>query len=70
LENGPAIYFCAGDSESRTMLLYVEELIPILQKSGLNSERIFYRKVEGGKHSEATWKEEFNEAWNWISNQY
>lgn len=70
LENGPALYFCAGDSESRTMLLYVEELIPILQKRGLKAERIFYRKVEGGRHSESTWKDEFSKAWNWISNQY
>ena len=60
------IYYMSGDSESEKMDLLMEKMVKQMKVSGFPSSNIKSKVVEGGKHNEKLWKEEFKEAISWL----
>ncbi|MEY8848520.1 alpha/beta hydrolase [Psychroserpens sp. XS_ASV72] len=66
LNSRSEFYFMAGTEESETMVSNLEQMISIIKAQGIPSDHIQKKIVEGGKHNETLWKNNFPEACQWL----
>ncbi len=59
-------YFLMGTEESKTGVAEQQKMVDLLIKKGVKSTHIINKIVEGGKHNEAFWSQEFPEAYQWL----
>lgn len=59
-------YFLVGSEESEEMVPDVEKMISLLQRRGVQPENMKSTIVEGGKHNEALWSQNFPKAYQWL----
>lgn len=59
------IYIMCGNNESEKMVADVEKMVEIIEKNARNTP-LKTKIVEGGKHHEKLWAEEFGEAILWL----
>lgn len=69
-ENSPIldskIYYMAGDSESPEMTELMQKMVSQIITSGFPEENINAKIVNGGKHNEKLWREQFATAVTWL----
>ena len=61
-------YFLMGSKEGDSAIEAMEKVITIMKKSGFKKKNLSKKIVEGGKHNEALWRNEFEEAILWLFN--
>lgn len=66
LNENTRLYFLVGTEESEEMVPDLKRMIRFLINKGLNSEKYKVKYVEGGKHNEAMWSENFTETYFWL----
>ncbi len=59
-------YFLAGSEESGEMVPDLHKMTALLKKKGVKSDHITSKIIEGGKHNEALWRDNFPEAYHWL----
>lgn len=62
-------YFRAGDHEGEKMLPLMNKMKYLLLSKGVNSNKINYKSVVGGQHSESFWGSLFPTAALWLLNE-
>lgn len=63
---GSRIYFMAGNQESEHMVEKMQETTELMRNSGFPEQNMSSKVVEGGKHNEKLWREEFEQALLWL----
>lgn len=58
-------YFLAGTEESEKMIEEFEKMKKIISEK-LPKKNFKFQVIEGGKHNEALWRENFPKAFNWL----
>lgn len=59
-------YFLAGSNESESMVSDLEKMIALLKSKGVRDTHLKSKIIEGGKHNEALWRENFPDAYQWL----
>lgn len=59
-------YFLVGTEESEEMLPDLKKMISILTAKGLKAENFKINFVEGGKHNESLWSQNFADSYLWL----
>ena len=59
-------YFLVGSEESEEMVPDLEKMIALLQGKSVMPEHFASRIIEGGKHNETLWSDNFPEAYLWL----
>ncbi len=59
-------YFLVGSEESEDMVPNQIKMIALLKENGINEKQIKNLIIEGGKHNEALWSNNFGEAFEWL----
>ena len=60
-------YFLMGSDESEEMVPDLEKMISLLQRKGVKPKNIEKLIIEGGKHNEALWSNNFPKAYLWLT---
>ncbi|EDP71942.1 putative esterase [Flavobacteriales bacterium ALC-1] len=60
-------YFLAGTDEGETMIPKLEEMITLLKSKGVKNNQMESKIVEGGKHNEKLWSDNFGEAYQYLT---
>jgi len=59
-------YFLMGSKEGDSAVEAMEKVITTMKKSGFKKKNLYKKIVEGGKHNETLWRNEFEEAIDWL----
>lgn len=59
-------YFLAGTEESADLVSHCEKAIKNLKEAGFTDNEIILKIVEGARHSETFWSQEFEGAYKWL----
>ncbi|MDY7394456.1 alpha/beta hydrolase-fold protein [Aureibaculum sp. 2210JD6-5] len=59
-------YFLMGSEEGNSAIEAMEKVVTTLKKSGYKKKNFIKKIVLGGKHNEALWRNEFEEAILWL----
>lgn len=62
-------YFLTGSDEGESMVPDQERMVTLLKVKGVDEKRIFDKVIDGGKHNEAFWSDQFPDAYKWIVKQ-
>ena len=66
LNKNTKFYFLVGTAESEEMVPDLKEMIKVLEKQGIDSEKLKVKYVKNGQHNEAMWSENFTETYLWL----
>lgn len=61
------LYFLAGTDEGETMIPKLEEMITLLKSKGVKENQMESKIIEGGKHNEKLWGENFGTAYQYLT---
>lgn len=59
-------YFLAGSEESEEMVPDLQKMVELLLKKGVSTDHIKTVIIEGGRHNEELWRNNFPEAYQWL----
>ncbi|SDR67107.1 alpha/beta hydrolase-fold protein [Gramella sp. MAR_2010_147] len=59
-------YFLVGTEESEEMVPDLKRMIEVLKEKGIKNEKFKVKYVEGGKHNEVMWSDNFLESYLWL----
>lgn len=62
-------YFVTGTEESESAVSDQQKMVNLLLEKGIKQEHIVNKIIEGGRHNEAFWSQQFPEAYIWLTNQ-
>ncbi|MFV8224548.1 alpha/beta hydrolase [Christiangramia aquimixticola] len=65
-DNTTKFYFLVGTEESDEMVPDLKRMVKILNEKGLDPAQIQTKIIEGGKHNESMWAENFTESYLWL----
>lgn len=60
-------YFLAGTEEGETMIPKLEEMLALLKSKGVKENQLECKIIEGGKHNEKLWSENFGNAYQYLT---
>lgn len=59
-------YFLIGSEEGDSMVPDQKRMVKLLKSKGVKAEQIENHIIEGGKHNEKLWGENFGDAYQWL----
>ena len=60
-------YFLIGSDEGDSMVPDQQRMVKLLKSKGVKAEQIENHVIEGGEHNEKLWKENFGDAYQWLT---
>ena len=66
IHSNSRFYFLAGSDESEDMVPDLQKMVELLLKKGVAKDHIKTVIVEGGRHNEELWRNNFPEAYQWL----
>ena len=60
-------YFLAGSEESEDMIPDLQKMVELLLTNGVAPDHMKYIIIEGGRHNEELWRNNFPKAYEWLT---
>ena len=60
-------YFLAGSEESEDMIPDLQKMVELLLTKGVAPDHMKYIIIEGGRHNEELWRNNFPKAYEWLT---